>query len=211
MSRKYSIELVSAIQKKQYVDKIDGEDVIIKPIPDCDIPGAMDPRLYKSMKKMAFILRFLPKGLIKMDNSPKSIERLRKMFNSVDSTPTVTAPIDIEAFTIKANDGYDIPMKKFESKHTLDNAPILYFIHGGGFFGGSSDVVSEALKMIVDNTGIIAYAIDYRLAPENPYPNGHEDCYSGLEWIHANTKSQGGDPNNIFVAGDSAGGNLTAY
>lgn len=211
MSRKYSLSLLDAMVKNQSVEIIDGQEVIVKPIPDCDIPGAMDPRLYASAKKMALMMKFIPKSFMKMDTSPKSIARLRKMFNSVDSTPTVEEPVDIKKFTVKAKDGYEIPMKKFESKHTLENAPVLYFIHGGGFFAGSSEVVTEALKMIVTNTGIIAYAVDYRLAPENPYPTGHEDCYSGLEWIFANTKSHGGDPSNIFVAGDSAGGNLTAY
>lgn len=211
MARKYSMDLLDEMVKRQYVEMIDGEEVIIKPIPDSDIPGAMDPRLFKSMKKMAFVMRFMPKGLMKFDASPKSIARLRKMFNSVDSTPTVEEPIDIKEFSVKAHDGYDIPMKRFTSKHTLEHAPILYFIHGGGFFGGHTGVITEAMKMIAANTGIIIYACDYRLAPENPYPVGHEDVYSCLEWIYENAKNEGGDPSNIFVAGDSAGGNLTAY
>lgn len=66
---------------------------------------------------------------MKFDASSKSIARLRKMFNSVDSTPTVEEPIDIKEFSVKAQDGHDIPMKRFTSKHTLENAPILYFIH----------------------------------------------------------------------------------
>lgn len=211
MARKYSMKLLDDMVKRQYVELIDGEEVTIKPIPDSDIPGAMDPRLYASMKKTALIMKFIPKRFMKIDFSPKSIERLRKMFNSIDSTPTVEEPIDIKSFTVKANDDYEIPMKRFTSKHTLENAPVLYFIHGGGFFAGHTGVIAEAMKMIAANTGIIIYACDYRLAPENPYPIGHKDVYSCLEWIFKNTQSEGGDPSNIFVGGDSAGGNLTAY
>ena len=99
----------------------------------------------------------------------------------------------------------------FKGEHTLEHAPILYYIHGGGFFAGSTAVVEEAMKVIVAHTQIIVCSIDYRLAPEHPYPTGHEDCYAGLKWVYAHAAELGGDPQNIFVSGDSAGGNLTLY
>lgn len=211
MERKYPESLVVDIKQKQETVIIDDIEVMLKNIPDCDIKGAMDPRLYKEMKKMALISNFIPKSAFKMDASPKSLARLRKMFNSVDSYPMVKAEIAITKETVKAEDGYDIPMYCFKSKTPLENSPILYFIHGGGFFAGSVDVVTEALKLFVANTNMIAFSIDYRLAPENPYPTGHTDSYAGLNWIQENAARFGGDPANIFVAGDSAGGNLTQY
>lgn len=102
-------------------------------------------------------------------------------------------------------------MFKFTSQKTKENAPILYFIHGGGFFAGNTKVVSEALRYLVDTFGVIAFGIDYRLAPEHPYPTGHHDAYAGLNWIYNHAESFGGDKHNIFVTGDSAGGNLTLY
>lgn len=212
MGRHYDQQLLKDIIEKQEKAVVDEVEILFKPIPDCEIKGAMDPRIYKQMKKMALITRFIPKSKLKMTVNEKSVVKLRKMFNSIDSTPIV----DEEAVTgtsefVTAEDGYKIPMYCFKSKNTLENAPILYFIHGGGFFAGSTAVVTDALKVIVQNTNIIAFSIDYRLAPENLYPIGHEDCYSGLKWIHDNANRFGGDPNNIFVAGDSAGGNLTLY
>lgn len=65
--------------------------------------------------------------------------------------------------------------------------------------------------MLVSKTGICAVSVDYRLAPENPYPTGHQDCFAVLEWIYENCGSFGGDKGHIFVAGDSAGGNLAQY
>lgn len=208
MSRKYSESLVTSIQEKQYETSVRGVDVVMKPIPDCDIKGAMDPRLYENSKMLAKMMKFMPKKMMAINI--KNIERLRKPFNNVDSTNFVKGVSEEERF-VKASDNYEIPITIFKGEKTLDHAPILYFIHGGGFFAGSRKVVSEALRYIVNETGIIAIACDYRLAPEHPYPIGHQDTYSVLEWIYNHAQEIGGDHDNIFVAGDSAGGNLTAY
>lgn len=208
MSKKYSDKLVDAIREKQYKDQRIGVDVIIKPIPDCDIKGAMDPRLYDNSKMMAKMMKFMPKKM--MEINVKNMERLRKPFNNVDSTNFVKDKTCEKVF-VEASDGYKIPVTIFKGNKTLENAPILYFIHGGGFFAGSVDVVSEALRYIVNETGIIAVGCDYRLAPENPYPTSHTDTYAVLEWIYDYAQDFGGDKHNIFVSGDSAGGNLTVY
>ena len=211
MSRKYDKHLVTAIKEKEYQTTRRGVEMTVKPIPDFEGIGAMDPRLLKSSKKMTLMMKFMPKNLMKMDGSPKSIQRLRKIFNNVDSTEIITSGYTREDKTVKAKDGYSIPISIFKSDNTMPNAPILYFIHGGGFFAGSTDVVAEALKLFVTTTNMIAVGVDYRLAPENPYPTGHEDCYTVLKWLGDNAEKIGGNANNIFVGGDSAGGNLTLY
>ncbi|MBO0475706.1 alpha/beta hydrolase [Vagococcus sp. DIV0080] len=211
MSRKYDESLVKTIKDKEYQTTKRGVEITVKPIPDFEGKGAMDPRLLKSTKKMNLMMKFMPKNLMKMDGSPKSIQRLRKIFNSVDSTEFIHDHFTRDNRVVKATDGYDIPISIFKSDTPLENAPILYFIHGGGFFAGSTDVVAEALKLFVTTTNMIAVGVDYRLAPENPYPIGHNDCYTVLKWIGENAASFGGDPKNIFVGGDSAGGNLTLY
>lgn len=81
---------------------------------------------------------------MKMDTSPKGIANLRKMFNGIKSVPCVDTPIDIEKRTVKAADGYEIPIRIYK-KAGAENVPngIFYYIHGGGFFGGSPDVVED--------------------------------------------------------------------
>ena len=116
MARKYNINLVHTNREKQYTEIRRDVPVIIKPISDFDIKGAMDPRLYQSSKKISLIMRFLPKSLMKMDMSPKSISRLRKMFNGVDYTQIVEETIEEFQFTIKAEDGFNIPMTRFSSQ-----------------------------------------------------------------------------------------------
>lgn len=208
MSRKYDVSLVDKIKEKSYLGNYKGIDILYKPIPDVDIKGAVDPRLYKSMKKMAFMMRFIPKKMFKINE--KTIKMVRKGFNKVDSTNFVLG-IKEEKSTVLAQDGYEIPITIFKKPKGLTNAPILYYIHGGGFFAGNTGVVSEFIRYIVERTGIIAVSVDYRLAPEHPYPIGHNDTYAVLEWIYNNASIIGGDNSNIFVAGDSAGGNLTVY
>lgn len=210
-NKRYSEELLKKISEKQYVEKIYGMDVLMKPIPDCDIGGAMDTRLYNDNKKMAMIMRFMPKSMMKMDASPKTIEKLRGMFNGIKSIPVSSEDIEIISTSFKGLDDNDVPMKVYLPLERKEKAPVLYYIHGGGFFGGHSGVVEQFVKMIVEKYNIVAFSIDYRLTPENPYPKGHEDCYEGLKWIYEHALEYGGDPEKIVVAGDSAGGNLTQY
>jgi len=88
--------------------------------------------------------------------------------------------------------------------------PIIVFYHGGGFVAGDVDAYDPVCRELCEKTGYIVVSVDYRLAPEYPFPTTPNDCLAGLEWVIGNAKKLGGDPNNIFVAGDSAGGNLAA-
>ena len=87
----------------------------MKNIPDCDEKGAMDPRLYKDMKVQMNIMRFMPKNMMKMDASEKSVKNMRKQFNGIKSVPIVTKDINIMNETVKAEDGYDIPIRIYNS------------------------------------------------------------------------------------------------
>ncbi|HVU91160.1 MAG TPA: alpha/beta hydrolase, partial [Jatrophihabitans sp.] len=86
------------------------------------------------------------------------------------------------------------------------------FLHGGGFWLGSIDerVVDATCRERCVGAGSVVVAVDYRLAPEHPFPAPLEDCYAALLWAHANADRLGGDPANISVGGVSAGANLAA-
>ncbi|MGN1001789.1 MAG: alpha/beta hydrolase [Oscillospiraceae bacterium] len=211
MSKQYDDNLVQALKRRQKEEDYHGAPVLVKYLPDCDEPGAMDPRLYRDQKKALRMMAWMPSFLMKMDTSEKGIANLRQTFNGIKSIPCVEAPICIETRTVPAEDGYEIPVRIYKARKEDTGKAILYYIHGGGFFGGSPDVVEESVKMFVAKTGLCAVSVDYRLAPENPYPTGHQDCYRVLKWIGENAPSFGGDPAHIFVAGDSAGGNLAQY
>lgn len=211
MGRKYSEELLNKIIEKQEMVDIDGLKVLVKNLPDCDLKGAIDPRLYIDMKPQLDMMNLMANGEIEMPKKPQSIEELRVAFNGLKSNPMVEKNIQIINKEVEAKDGYKIPIRIYKSETVKENANILYYIHGGGFFAGSPDVVEELVKLIVENSDMIAVSVDYRLCPENPYPTGHEDCYAVLKWIYENADILKGNKENIFVAGDSAGGNLAQY
>jgi len=88
------------------------------------------------------------------------------------------------------------------------NPPVLLYIHGGGWSLESSDDYASFHKKLSSMAGLLIFAIDYRLAPEHPFPAGLEDCLAAYRWLRRHASELGADPRRLFVGGDSAGGNL---
>lgn len=88
--------------------------------------------------------------------------------------------------------------------------PVIVYFHGGGFVVGSVEIFDALTRALANATKAIVVSVDYRLAPGNPYPAAVDDCYAATRWVADNVASLGGDPRKIVIAGDSAGGNLSA-
>lgn len=88
--------------------------------------------------------------------------------------------------------------------------PVTMFFHGGGFVSGGLDSHDELCRRLTNTTEVAVVAVDYRLAPENPFPAAVEDAYAATEWVVANGGEYGLDTDRLAVTGDSAGGNLAA-
>ncbi len=86
----------------------------------------------------------------------------------------------------------------------------LYWIHGGGMVAGTYDGDDYQSKSFATKFGCVVVSVEYRLAPEHPYPAPLHDCYAGLRWLHGEATALGCDPNRTVVAGASAGGGLAA-
>jgi len=82
--------------------------------------------------------------------------------------------------------------------------------HGGGYVIGHPAGYHDTCSRLADELGSLVVSVDYRLAPENPFPAGLEDAYTALLWLHGSAGDLGVDPQRIAVAGDSAGGGLAA-
>jgi acetyl esterase len=88
--------------------------------------------------------------------------------------------------------------------------PLLVFLHGGGFIFGDLDSHDAAVRFLAEQSGVRVLSVDYRLAPEYPFPAAYDDALAAFRWTVAHAETLGIDPTRIGVGGDSAGGNLAA-
>lgn len=91
-----------------------------------------------------------------------------------------------------------------------ENGPGMLYIHGGGYVLGSPEAYDQCCISYCQKAGFTVVSVDYRLAPEAPYPSGLEDCYKAWEWLVSNGPEVGADPKRLVILGSSAGGGLTA-
>ena len=88
--------------------------------------------------------------------------------------------------------------------------PVVVYFHGGGFVFGNLDLVDKVARSLSKVSGAAVASVDYRKAPEHPFPTAPEDAYAALGWVREHAGQFGLDAARIAVAGDSAGGNLAA-
>jgi triacylglycerol lipase len=104
----------------------------------------------------------------------------------------------------------DIRLRVYTPEGPKAARPALYHIHGGGFVLGDAAMMAPACQARARDLDCVVVSVDYRLAPETPYPGPVEDCYAGLRWTVDHAADLGVDPSRIVVGGESAGGGLAA-
>lgn len=135
-------------------------------------------------------------------------EKVRRAQRVLSRTPR--APYRILDQAMLGKDGHEIPIRLFLPK-TGVRPGVLVFFHGGGWVTGTIDTYMSTCLTMADLTRRVVCAVDYRLAPEHPYPAGLEDCLQVARTLLERPQLVGADrPEDIVLVGDSAGGNLAA-
>ncbi|GMU79888.1 MAG: lipase [Acidimicrobiia bacterium] len=158
-----------------------------------DDEGVLDPRIAAMLEENPALLTPLE------DLSPEVLALAR---GPVGAPPTR----EIAHIVDGAVDG--IPIRTY--RHDLAPTGIVVYFHGGGFCIGSIGLMDNVARELAHHSGATVVSVEYRLAPEHPFPAGLDDCAAVTAWAFANAEELGGDQARVAVAGESAGGNLAA-
>jgi acetyl esterase/lipase len=127
-----------------------------------------------------------------------SPDEMRGWFEAINAQTPHAPGVEIESVSVEPWKG------EWHRAPQSDDRRLIIYFHGGGFLFGSSRSHRSVTTQLALLSGAPVLSVDYRLAPENPAPNAHDDCYAAYRWA----LEQGFEPSAIALAGDSAGGNL---
>lgn len=128
-------------------------------------------------------------------------------------TGRVDPDVGIRFATAPARDGYEIPLRIYRPRAIPDrqaDVPLILWFHGGGWVLGNVVNYDPICTELAAALGAVVVSVDYRLAPEHPAPTAARDCIDAARWLNRHADKLSADCTRMAVAGDSAGGNLTA-
>jgi len=175
--------------------------------------GKLDFRLAVPFKLLSILEKLEKKSEEEIQNDFNDPIAMNKMRQQILAGAAVTSKKisfsgDITDKIIK-NDDTEIPIRIY-SPNGNGPFPLLVYYHGGGFTFGNLELSDNVCRSISQKGSIIVLSVDYRLAPEYPFPSCLTDAYAAFNWAAKNTKAINVIPGRIAVAGDSSGGNIAA-
>jgi len=147
-----------------------------------------------------------------LDTPPEVIRKANKkkqdtFFTLLEYPPEEVASVDDRVITVR--DGAEIRVRRYRPSNA-ENLPLIIYYHGGGFVLRSIESHDRVCRRLCRNNNAVVISVDYRLAPENKFPIPHQDCYDAAIWAVDNASDLGINPDEVTVAGDSAGANLAS-
>jgi acetyl esterase/lipase len=165
----------------------------------------IDPELRRVVEKLPTD-RPLDLSLI-----PAARAKMKKMVTTLlEGMPPVEGVTSQDHFAPGPQGGPAVRVRVYRPENQPSKLPALLWIHGGGYVMGDIEQDDRLMKQMVKRIDCVTASVDYRLAPENPFPAPVEDCYAALKWLHTHTAEFGVDPSRIAIGGASGGGGLTA-
>lgn len=173
-----------------------------------DLPP-LDPELAAGLDDVPD--EYLLTNVADFDDMPGTRERMSALMDEMLAEAPERPGVESEDISIPGPaDGHDLPLRIYRPVDAASTLPCVYWIHGGGMVMGDLDQSDPTCERLVAELDCVVVSVNYRLAPEHPYPAPVDDCYAGLEWVTENAADVGADPSRIAIAGQSAGGGLSA-
>jgi acetyl esterase/lipase len=169
-----------------------------------DVAACLDPEIAAALAQSP--IGSIDFGTFTFETVPQIREAMANM-PLVELPPTTTVSREV---VVPGVDGPDPTVRVYSPPTESSGRPCIYWIHGGGYLFGSGLDVDARINRWVEDFDCVAVSIEYRLAPEDPYPAPLDDCYAGLLWTARHADELGIDPARIAVVGASAGGGLAA-
>lgn len=138
--------------------------------------------------------------------TPQQIREVTERMRVREPAPSDVARHDL---TIEL-EGRALKARLYVPANTAEIGPGLVYFHGGGFTIGSIDTHDVLVERLARASGVRILSVDYRLAPEHPYPAAHDDAVDSVRWAFDHAARIGFDPDRIAIGGDSAGANLAS-
>lgn len=201
--RYYSQEALKALTESRESVAVNGQEVLLK---KSDRSKTAHIDFYEASYKMTDMVN-LPQG--KPASPAEAVARIRNIFGchnyNLNEREIYTK---FETLSVA---GREVGIWQYYLRRRSESPrPCLFYIHGGGWVAGSTYTVENPCKLIAELADAVVFNIDYSLAPEAKYPAAVEELWAALKHIYENASAYGIDRDKIMVAGDSAGGNLTA-
>lgn len=165
-----------------------------------DVQALLDPEIATMLAQMPPLVF-----------SPETLPAMRANRLALAGPVELSDVVERRDHTLPARDGtHQVTVRVHRPKNAKGSLPCVYWMHGGGYIMGTYEMDDLRFDKWCQAYNLIGVSVEYRLAPEVPYPGPLEDCYAGLVWTHQHADELGIDRARLGIGGASAGGGLAA-